>query len=311
MGESEVAVLGGNGFIGNAIASALERLEHRVLRVVRVPQGPADVQCDVRNLSALGEILKPGMSVVCALPSTSPVIQDKSAYFDSPAFLVPLLRLAEERHVRHFYYCSSGGAVYGNQQAPVCPENSAVRPVSSYGIGKATAEILIREFATKSAIDAVCWRFSNVYGPGQNPNASQGLVAVAVNSLTKKIPLKVFGDGSRVRDYVYVDDAAVAAAKMVGIQSACDVYNVAARVGHSVEQVLRVVENVLGGSIRRRHVGDLPSQVQRIVLDNSLIRREFGPLTFRSLEAGISDYAKFLSSDPDSSMARHLEGFKT
>lgn len=294
--RGKVAVLGANGFVGTSIASTLERIGHQVIRLVKVPQSSGDVRCDVRNLEALGNLFEPDMCVVSALPSASPVAHEKSTYFDSPEFLLPLLRVAEEKQVRQFFYCSSGGALYGDQPDQMFAEGSAVRPISNYGLVKAEAERIIRGFGANNSIETVCWRFGNLYGPGQNPRASQGLVAVALDSLAREVPMRVFGDASRVRDYVHAADGAFAAAKMVGVRGLREVYNVGTGTGHSVDEVISVVEAVFGGSITRIRAADPPNQVQEVVLDNSLIQREFGPLRFRSLEVGVRDYVKFLRS---------------
>lgn len=114
-----------------------------------------------------------------------------------------LLNLSQKYKIKKFIFASSA-AVYGDQsQLPIC-EIAKTQPISILGKTKLQAEKYCREFKTKG-LDTVILRFFNVYGPGQNP-AFAGVVSHFIEDIKQNKKLQIYGDGTQIRDFVYIDD---------------------------------------------------------------------------------------------------------
>ncbi len=107
-----------------------------------------------------------------------------------------------------FVFSSTGGAIYGDLSAPPNVESMAKDPDSPYGIAKLSVEHYLAYYGRVHGIDAAAVRFSNVYGPRQDPHGEAGVVAIFCGRILDGRPLTVFGDGRQTRDYVYVVDVA-------------------------------------------------------------------------------------------------------
>lgn len=293
-------VLGGSGFLGKHLSEEIRARGHRVTVASRSAVFELDssssrvaMSWDGADTTALMQLMSGQEAVVAALPSTAPVYGNTHPYFDSLEFLQRLVEGCVSSGVRLLYFCSSGGAIYGDQKKKRYSESEPLAPISRYGQAKAEAERFLVGYSDSLATRIVSWRFANLYGPGQKFSSAQGLVAVAVGNLLGGVPVTVFGDGSMVRDYSFVADAAKAAAATIGGNPAHDSYNIGSGVGHSVNDVLRQIEAQTGSRITREYVGVPQSFVRRSVLDTSRLQDEFGPIPFRPLDQGIRD---FLSS---------------
>jgi UDP-glucose 4-epimerase len=104
-------------------------------------------------------------------------------------------------------FASSGGVLYGDVTAPA-PEDTPANPVSPYGITKWVGERYLEFYAREHGLATVALRYSNVYGPRQNPHGEAGVVAIFCRRLLAGEAAKINGDGRYVRDYVYGPDVA-------------------------------------------------------------------------------------------------------
>jgi UDP-glucose 4-epimerase len=104
-------------------------------------------------------------------------------------------------------FSSSGGVVYGEGTPPHNEPNPKL-PISPYGVTKLAAEFYLHVYRTLYGLEAFCLRYSNVYGPRQDPHGEAGVVAIFGNRLRTNQPITIFGDGSQTRDYVFVGDVA-------------------------------------------------------------------------------------------------------
>jgi len=278
-------VIGGTGFIGSHLVDHLLAHGHRVRVFSRSPERrrPQVAGVDYRiasldDIPALSEALC-GVEVVFHLASaTVPATAARDPVFDVDANLVATLRLLDlltESEVKKLVYLSSGGTVYGIPETLPVPEDHRLMPICSYGIVKAAIEGYIRIFQRSHAIECIIVRPSNPYGPRQGHSGVQGVIGTFLARIRDGEPLEVWGDGSQVRDFLYVSDLAefcVRAAESGG----SGVYNCGSGRGCSVNEIIAVVEKVTG---RKAVVERRPPRgfdVPEVVLDISAVRRVFG-----------------------------------
>jgi UDP-glucose 4-epimerase len=110
------------------------------------------------------------------------------------------------RHGSRVVYISSGGVVYGEPEVRPTPETAPKLPESPYGVTKLAGEQYLYYYARIHGLDYVALRYSNVYGPRQDPHGEAGVVAIFGRRILAGEPLTIFGDGEQTRDYVYVGD---------------------------------------------------------------------------------------------------------
>ena len=181
--------------------------------------------------------------------------------------------------VKHLVF-SSTAAVYGIPHATPILETFPIRPVNPYGESKVMVETMLRWFDQIHHLTSVSLRYFNASGAdpdgglGEEHTPETHLIPLLLRAITTGDPITIFGDdyetddGTCVRDYVHVVDLAEAHALAVvhlldGGSS--DQFNVGTGTGHSVLEVIRVVEEVTGKKvpyvIGPRRDGDPPSLV--------------------------------------------------
>src|SRR5207247_4039051 len=130
---------------------------------------------------------------------------------------VNLLEAARKANVRRVIFVSSGGAVYGEQEAFPAPEVHPTNPVSPYGVSKRAGELYAFFYQAEYQLAFMALRYANVYGPRQDPHGEAGVVAIFTGRMLRAEPVTVNGDGKQTRDYVYVGD--VARANLLALES--------------------------------------------------------------------------------------------
>jgi len=196
--------------------------------------------------------------------------------------LVMLGRLAQ-RDGTGIVLISSGGTVYGDPTVLPVPENYLPKPLTSHGVTRLAAEHYLGLYRDVFDVPSVALRCANVYGEGQRPDRSQGVIAATLARVRRGVPVPLFGDGSSVRDYLYIDDVVDVLIQLLTQTELPRVINVGSGVGTSLSELLRLIEAVTGRSIEIEHHSARPGDVGSIVLDISLLKSlvRFQPTTLQ------------------------------
>lgn len=188
-------------------------------------------------------------------------------------------------------YFSSGGTVYGNSDAELFREDSLCRPVNYYGFSKLLIENFIYTVASSSKLNYLIIRPSNPYGRHQRINGKQGVIAVTVGKLINGEHPEIWGDGSDIRDYIYIDDLCDAVARLVDSSSNNNIYNVGSGVGYSLSDVVNMVIKYMPDKYRKEitYIPSKKSQIKHVVLNVDKIKSEicFAPT---SIDVGIKAF---------------------
>jgi len=217
--KRRVLVTGGAGFIGSHVADAFLAAGSEVTvidnltrgRPQQVPRAAEFRQLDVGSEEARALVAGGGFEVVVHLAAQVDVrVSVSDPVFDAEENLLALLSLLEGARAggtRRIVFSSSGGVVYGERRPPHV-ETTAKYPISPYGVSKLAAEYYLGCYAQLYGLETVALRYSNVFGPRQDPHGEAGVVAIFGNRLRQGKPLTVYGDGNQTRDYVFVGDVA-------------------------------------------------------------------------------------------------------
>jgi len=244
---------------------------------------------DFMDDAVLKQALQGVETVFHLVTTTFPNMQIESGNYDLLSNLLPTIRLLElareSGHVRRLVYASSGGTIYGEPQFLPISEDHPREPKSAYGQSKLTIENYLSFYARTTPLDISILRLSNPYGPGQNTLGTQGLIAVAMGCALDNRPLKVFGDGQSMRDYIYIDDVIEALIKTCSIAPV--LANVSSGVGHNVHDIIAAVEAACGRTIVKDQIPARPGDVSVNILDNSRAIEKLQWAPRMGLHAGI------------------------
>ncbi len=300
-----VLVLGGTGFIGSEVALGFREAGWAVRAVARRPllspsaaaAGVELVLGPAEDPTVLHRALEDVDWVVHAVGCPPPgALTDD---FDSTAVSVlgldTLLEALRSRPGVGLTFVSSGGAVYGDVNELPVGEETRCRPISAYGLSKLMAEDSIAAYSARYGIPARILRVSNAYGPRQDAANGQGVIGAFLHAASTDRPVPVFNAGRAVRDFVHVGDVAKAVVALRPNQSEPQVVNVGGGVGHSVVQILEMVEGVTGAHLRVEWAPRRPSDVHSIVLNVSRLNTMMAWQP-RDLETGIEQVWHELST---------------
>ena len=292
-----ILVTGGAGFIGSHVADALLARDLIVSifddlssgKRENVGAGIALTVGDVRDKQAVGTAVSNDVDCVFHLAAQIDVrgaVEDPG--LDAQVNVggtVNVLKACVEAHARRFIMSSTGGALYGQPTALPATEQSAILPLSPYGVSKYCAEQYTEYFHRAYGLETVILRYANVYGPRQDPTGEAGVVGIFAQRILFGQPCTVYGDGEQTRDFVFVDD--VAQANMLAMQGPQGAFNIGTGVETSLNQLLAAFERVVGHPVARHYAPARAGEVRSIALDPKKARHELNWQPSVSLETGL------------------------
>lgn len=207
--------------------------------------------------------------------------------------LLEALRATPRSRATRFIFISTGGAVYGDLANPPNAEVTPKEPDSPYAISKLSAEYYMSYAARIHAMDTAALRFANVYGPRQDAHGEAGVVAIFCGRILDGQALRVFGDGSQTRDYVYVGDVAesvfkvatVALPPCAGVDARA--FNIGTGVETSVLELAQHLREQAGSDVLLEFLPKRPGEQQRSVLRVDKARTVLGWAPATSLSEGL------------------------
>ena len=287
-------MLGGAGFIGSHLAEALARAGHRVRVFDRVSpaasRGCEFFMGDFLNPRDLAGALKGSEVVFHLISTTLPQSSNENPVYDAETNVIGTLRMLEQcrrERVRKVVFVSSGGTVYGVPGSVPIAESHPTQPTCAYGIHKLAIEKYLHLEHLLHGLDYCILRPANLYGERQRADLSFGAVSVFLDHAIRGVPIQIWGDGSIVRDYVYVGDAAtafIAAMKHSGNER---IFNIGSGTGTSLNELVTLIEAALGKEIAVEYAPARGFDVPVNVLDSSLARSALGWSAATSLADGI------------------------
>lgn len=299
---SVICVTGGAGFIGSHVADALLAAGHRVLivddlssgRKANVPAGARLEVCDIRSPRAVELLADHKVETLVHHAAQMDVRRSvANPRFDADVNLGGLLNLLEggrQASLRRVVFASTGGAIYGDQDAFPADEDHPQRPLSPYGVAKLASERYLYFYHRQYGLDVTCLRYANVYGPRQNPHGEAGVVAIFMHRLLAGEVPRINGDGRQTRDYVFVGD--VVRANLAAIErSGFGIYNVGTGIETDVNQLYDHIRRALGSDTVAVHGPAQPGEQARSCISAARLEAELGVAITTSFAEGIQQTA--------------------
>lgn len=307
------AAILGAGFIGrNFIRLALQQGYN--LRVLDHKACPAEFEGRLTWLNgelsdeAVTTRALQGVEVIFHfISSTVPgdITDEGSELIQNVVQTLQLLKQCVQHKVRRIVFVSSS-SVYGVQQVLPIPETAATDPISSHGIHKLTIEKYLQLYKYQYGLDCKIMRLSNPYGPGQSLTGRQGFIAIAIGKILAGDAIMIRGDGSTIRDFVYIDDVCEALHLMATSQSQESIFNVGSGHGYSLGHVVSTLGKLIGKEIKVTYTDsrfvDIPASVLDIAKEKNILGKE----SKVDIETGLANTLAFhgiaLADSADASM---------
>jgi UDP-glucose 4-epimerase len=272
---------------------AFDRL--KALAPMNLPADNPNIQLfpgDFLNRHDLDVALDDMQYVFHFVSTTNPAASAKDPLIDVDTNIrmsVVLMQLCVEHNVKRLIFPSTGGAIYGQDLPRPLRETDLTEPMSPYGIGKLAIEGYLRYFRQAHGLDSLVFRVANAYGERQNVVGSQGAIPIFLNLIEQGLPIKVFGDGTMVRDYVYISDLAQMMVGAFDKPHQYDTYNLGSGEGVAVNELIDSLKWVTGRDVKVAYLPARPVDVQHVVLDTARYAKEFGKPQLMSLAQGLEE----------------------
>jgi len=253
------------------------------------------IEADIRNVDAMGKAAGEDVRIIvhlAALAGVRPSIAQPLLYADvNVNGTVILLELAKKHRINKFIFGSSSSVYGNNEKVPFSEDDSVDFPISPYAATKKAGELICHTYHHLFGISITCLRFFTVYGPRQRPD-------LAIHKFAKLIeqdkPIPVYGDGSMMRDFTYIDDIVNG---IVSAMARCDgfnIYNLGESKPITVNGLITEIEKALGKKAIRQYQPLQPGDVQRTYADIAKAGRDLGYRPSTSICAGLSKFAAWL-----------------
>lgn len=309
--KDSILLVGGCGFLGRSLATYF----HSVGESVRIFDRPGNVEKmkreapwftyhsgDFRSFRASSAAALQNVGTVVHLVHSSiPATSMDNVEADAAENILASIRLMDDCRragVQRFVFVSSGGTVYGIPRMLPVSESDLPAPICAYGVSKLAIEKYVDLYTHTFGWDGIVVRVANPYGAYQLRGTPVGVIANFLLQVKSGAPLIIWGDGSVVRDYVYIDDAVRAMHSLVIGQARPGTYNLGAGVGHSLLQVAQMVGRVCGVTPQIEYLPKRRIDVPEIILNTSKLGAEIGWAPSVCLSEGIGRlWEKLLSSN--------------
>lgn len=279
-------VTGGAGFIGSHIVDRLLELGHEVIIIDNLASGfenninpkakfhKVDIT-DEEKMKEVFEKEKPEM-VFHAAAQVFVSISTKTPQEDARINIIGsiiLLNLCKNYGVKKIIYSNSGGAGYGNPEYLPMDEKHPINPISQYGTSKHTVDHYLSLYSKNFSLKYTSLGYANVYGPRQNPHGEGGVVAIFINKLLNNERPTIFGDGSHIRDYCYVND--VVDANIWAIDHGDNqIYNVGTGIGTTTQEVFDIIKKLLSLDLEPIYADEKIGDIKSSLLNSDKIQAE-------------------------------------
>ncbi|MFA4827510.1 MAG: NAD-dependent epimerase/dehydratase family protein [Candidatus Shapirobacteria bacterium] len=220
----KIIVTGGAGFIASHIVDKYISLGHKVIVIDDLSTGfkknvnkkAKFYKADIRNLQVIEKIFKkekPNIvnhhaaiaEVVKSLKNPVPTMEVN--ILGTVNILINFSKYNASKGRKKFIF-SSSGATYGGPKKIPADENTPIAPLSPYGLSKYLGEICIQFYAKTYGFDYLIFRYANIYGERQNPKGEAGVISIFTGLIKENKQPTIFGDGTKSRDYIYIQDTA-------------------------------------------------------------------------------------------------------
>jgi UDP-glucose 4-epimerase len=291
--KKKILIFGGNGFIGRSLIANLidnnyiysvvnkniDLLRHNNLTIDdNFNFNEYDNFIDFDFVINLINIGTPGDNIIAIKNNISNNILPN----------IDILEFSSKLKIKKYILFSSGGQVYGNIPIKFIDENCTTNPITLYGINKLAIEKYANMYFEKYNLPGIIVRPSNVYGPLQNPFLNNGFISKSLHKIINNEEINIFGDGSAIRDYLYINDLVEAVKVLANSPITNQIYNISSGIGYSINEILSIYKDIFNFSFNIKYLDKRYDDYSGVILSNSKLINDTGWLNTVSLIEGIT-----------------------
>ena len=300
----KILITGGAGFIGSNIADRLISDGHKVAIVDNLSTGSKSnvnpkatfYHRDITDKALATVFEKEKPDIVNHHAAQIDVRRSvREPAYDAGINIIGSINIIEncvKHRVKKLIYISSGGATYGEPKYLPVDENHPIIPLCPYGISKHTVEHYVELAHILDGLTYTVLRYANVYGPRQDPHGEAGVVGIFSENLLNGLDCTIFGDGSKTRDYVYIDDI-VQANVLAMTKGDNDAFNIGRGVETNDFEIFDNVRKALGMKVEPKYAEKRKGEIDRIALTAAKAKKVLGWEPKTGIEEGIKRAAAF------------------
>ena len=285
--KPKVLITGGAGFIGSHIADLLIKKGYPVVIVDNLSRG-SKKNVNKKAKFYQVDIISPRLKRIFAQEKPEIVIHEAAQINVRDSVTDPkkdarinvsgsisLFQTAGKAKVKKIIYASSGGAIYGEPRKLPVKEDHPISPLCPYGASKCSAELYLKCFASLFGFKYVVLRYSNVFGPRQDPKGEAGVISIFIDKFLQGEAPVIFGDGKQTRDFIFVQDVALAN-YLALLYRESGIFNIGSGKEVSVLEIYNSLKKILNSPVKAKFGPKVEGEVRRIYLDVSLAKKKLG-----------------------------------
>lgn len=247
-------VLGADGFLGRCMCSYLIKNGKQVrafdlsqMDDLRDVEGIECIQGNLQMIDSMDELFVDVDEVYHFVCTTVPHEGTRQIPQEIELNLIPLTKLLQKLHehnIEKFLFISSAGTIYG--EGEITDTNHKLSPICSYGVLKQVSESYIEFYNRICGHSYKIARVSNPYGYDIHRYKTQGIIPIYIRALVDNKPINVWGDGSNLRDYIYVEDVIDALSKIINLNGEEYLFNVGSGHSYSINEIIEIIQQETG-----------------------------------------------------------------
>lgn len=294
-----ILITGGAGFIGSHIADALINKNHQITIIDNLSTGKKEninpkakfYKEDLSNFQEVENIFKKNNpEIIYHLAAQINVRKSiENPIHDAKINIINtlnLLGLSVKHKIKHFIFSSTGGAIYGDTSKIPTTETHKEAPLSPYGCAKLAIEKYLIFYNKVHNLKFTSLRYSNVYGPRQNPHGEAGVIAIFFDQMFLNKTPTIFG-GLQTRDFIYIEDIINANLKVLQ-DNKSKIYNIGTSKETDIIAIFDKINKFFNNKFEAKYKPRKPGEQIKSCLNYEKIKQHLGWIPRTSLDEGIS-----------------------
>jgi UDP-glucuronate 4-epimerase len=261
------------------------------------------VEGDIRNADCVESICRDGIYIIIHLAAKAgirPSIIDPVEYQSvNVEGTMVLLEAAKKHGIKKFIFGSSSSVYGNNKKIPFSETDNVDFPISPYAATKKAGELFCHTYSCLYNIDMTCLRFFTVYGPRQRPDLAIHKFAKLIN---EGKPIPVFGDGSMMRDFTYIDDIIDGVAAAVANCRGYEIYNLGESKPVRLDKLIEEIEKAIGKKAVLERKAVEPGDVERTFADITKAGERLGYNPQTDITIGLKKFIAWLRDNSPKSL---------
>ncbi len=253
------------------------------------------IEADIRDSAAMDKAVDGDIEIIAHLAARAgvrPSIENPLLYADVNVNGTMVLLEAAKKHKVNKFVFGSSSSVYGNnKKIPFSEDDSVDLPISPYAATKKAGELVCHTYHHLYGIHVTTLRLFTVYGPRQRPD-------LAIHKFARLIeqnkPIPVYGDGSMMRDFTYIDDIINGTVAAMNKCNGFHLYNLGESRPISVNDLISEIEKALDKKAVKEHLPKQPGDVERTYADVTKAVNELGYNPNTTIQTGLKKFVQWL-----------------